>query len=384
MRIMIVTDAWFPQTNGVVRTLAQTAASLGRFGHDVRMITPRDFHSIACPTYPEIRLSLLPYNKVKRSILEFSPQALHIATEGPLGFCARHFCLRHGMRFTTSYHTQFPQYLRSRLPLPLGLTYRWLRGFHGAARACMVSTRTMQQDLEQWGFRNVVRWQRGVDTQLFRPQSKQFLDLPRPVAVYVGRLAIEKNIDAFLKMSWAGSKLVVGDGPERARLQASYPEAVFAGYRFGEELAAYLAAGDVFVFPSRTDTFGLVNLEAMACGLPVAAYPVTGPIDVVEDGVTGALDEDLARAAQRALRLDPSACRERALRSSWERCTREFEGNLTGLRSGTPLLAGGDTGLQRHGQALGQIVQRGAHGGQQPAATLENHVQHALGHSPVV
>jgi glycosyltransferase involved in cell wall biosynthesis len=384
MRIVIVTDAWRPQTNGVVSTLAHTVDCLRSFGHEVALITPQDFRTIPCPSYPEIRLAVLPGARLRRSIEAFAPDAVHIATEGSLGLAARRYCLSGGWHFTTSYHTQFPQYLRSRAPIPLSLTYRWLRGFHGAARACMVSTRSMQADLERWGFRNVVRWQRGVDTELFRPQPKQFLDLPRPLAVYVGRLAIEKNIDAFLSMPWRGSKLVVGDGPERARLQASFPEAVFAGYRFGEELAAYLAAGDVFVFPSRTDTFGLVNLEAMACGLPVAAYPVTGPIDVVEDGVTGALDEDLGRAAQRALTLDPSACRERALRSSWHRCTREFERNLTCLRTGARLLAGSDAGLERAGQVLGQVVQRGPHGGQQPAAALEDHVQHALRHSPVV
>jgi glycosyltransferase involved in cell wall biosynthesis len=383
MKILIVTDAWRPQTNGVVSTLAHTADCLRGFGHEISLITPQGFRTIPCPSYPEIRVAVLPGARVSRSIEAFAPDAVHIATEGTLGMAARRHCLRRGLNFTTSYHTQFPQYLRSRLPIPLGVTYRWLRGFHGPARACMVSTRTLQTDLEQWGFRNVVRWQRGVDTQLFRPQSKQFLDLPRPVAVYVGRLAIEKNVDAFLKMPWQGSKLVVGDGPERARLQASFPEAVFAGYRFGEELAAYLAAGDVFVFPSRTDTFGLVNLEAMACGLPVAAYPVTGPVDVVEDGVTGALDEDLATAAHRALSLDPAACRARALRSSWERCTREFEGNLTDLYSGRPLLDRA-AALQRPGQTLSQIVQRGPHGGQQPAPALEHHVQHALRQSPVV
>ncbi len=384
MKILIVTDAWRPQTNGVVSTLSHTADCLRRFGHEVALITPEGFRTIACPSYPEIRLAVLPGAQVARRIEAFGPDAIHIATEGSLGMAARRYCVRRGLNFTTSYHTQFPQYLRSRLPIPLAVTYRWLRGFHGAARACMVSTRSMQADLEHWGFRNVVRWQRGVDTQLFRPQPKEFLDLPRPIAVYVGRLAIEKNIDAFLKMPWSGSKLVVGDGPERARLEEHYPEAVFAGYRYGEQLAAYLAAGDVFVFPSRTDTFGLVNLEAMACGLPVAAYPVTGPIDVVQDGVTGALDEDLARATQRALRLDPAACRERALRSSWESCTHEFERNLTCLRTGRPLLAGSEAGLQRLGQALGQEIQGGPHRGQEPATTLENDVQHALRHSPMV
>jgi glycosyltransferase involved in cell wall biosynthesis len=325
---MIVTDAWFPQTNGVVSTLAQTAEWLGRFGHEVRIINPTDFHSVACPTYPEIRLSILPYRKVKRSILEFSPQALHIATEGPLGLCARRFCVRRGVPFTTSYHTQFPQYLRARFPIPLKLSYRALRWFHGAAARCMVSTASVRDDLAAHGFRNLATWRRGVDTGLFKPYGKDFLTLPRPIAAYVGRVAVEKNIDAFLKMDWTGSKVVVGDGPERARLTKQYPNAIFLGYRFGEDLARHLAAADVMVFPSRTDTFGLVNLEAMACGVPVAAYPVTGPIDVIEDGVTGCLDPDLAAAAQRALAIDPNACRKHALKSGWDVCSREFENNL--------------------------------------------------------
>jgi glycosyltransferase involved in cell wall biosynthesis len=328
MRIMIVTDAWSPQTNGVVCTLAQTAAWLGRFGHEVRVVNPGDFHSIGCPTYPEIRLSLLPYREVKRRIRAFAPHALHIATEGPLGLAARRFCAAVGMPFTTSYHTQFPQYLRARFPIPLGVSYRALRWFHGAAARCMVSTPSVRRDLEQRGFRNLAAWHRGVDTLLFKPGPKEFLALPRPIAAYVGRVAIEKNIDAFLKMDWAGSKIVIGDGPERARLERQYPGATFAGYRFGADLATHLAACDVMVFPSRTDTFGLVNLEAMACGVPVAAYPVTGPIDVVEDGVTGALDFDLAAAARRALEVDPTACRERALKSGWDVCSRQFEGNL--------------------------------------------------------
>jgi glycosyltransferase involved in cell wall biosynthesis len=325
---MIVTDAWLPQTNGVVRTLAQTAAWLGRFGHEVRIINPCDFHSVACPTYPEIRLSIRPYKKVERSILEFSPQALHIATEGPLGLCARRFCVRRGVPFTTSYHTQFPQYVRARFPIPLKASYRALRWFHGAAARCMVSTASVRLDLAAHGFRNLATWRRGVDTGLFKPYAKDFLALPRPIAAYVGRVAVEKNIDAFLKMDWTGSKIVVGDGPERARLAKQYPNAIFMGYRFGEDLARHLAAADVMVFPSRTDTFGLVNLEAMACGVPVAAYPVTGPIDVIEDGVTGCLDLDLAAAARRALSVDPNACREHALKSGWDVCSREFENNL--------------------------------------------------------
>lgn len=328
MRILIVTDAWFPQTNGVVHTLAQTAAWLGRFGHEVRMITPQDFRTFPCPTYPEIRISVLPYKPVSKTIASFQPHAVHIATEGPLGMAARRYCLKHNLKFTTSYHTQFPQYLKQRYPIPLWASYAALTWFHNAAERCMVSTKTVQEQLAARGFKKIARWQRGVDTEIFRPYDKSYLDLPRPIAAYVGRVAVEKNIDAFLRMPWQGSKLVVGDGPELPRLKQQYPNATYAGYRFGEELARHIAAADVFVFPSLTDTFGLVNLEAMACGVPVAAFPVTGPIDVVDDGVTGALDKDLASAALRALTLSPQACRDRALKSGWDACTRQFESNL--------------------------------------------------------
>ncbi len=328
MRIMIVTDAWFPQTNGVVHTLAQTASWLGRFGHEVRLITPQDFRTFPCPTYPEIRISVFPYRQVAETIAAFQPHALHIATEGSLGFAARRYCLIHDLKFTTSYHTQFPQYLKERYPIPLWASYAALTWFHNAAERCMVSTKSVHEQLAQRGFRKLARWQRGVDTTIFRPYDKSFLDLPRPIAAYVGRVAVEKNVDAFLRMPWQGSKIVIGDGPALPRLKQQYPGAVYAGYKFGEELARHVAAADVFVFPSLTDTFGLVNLEAMACGVPVAAFPVTGPIDVVEDGVTGALDRDLSRAALRALQISPMACRERALRSGWDACTRQFEANL--------------------------------------------------------
>jgi glycosyltransferase involved in cell wall biosynthesis len=328
MRITIVTDAWSPQTNGVVSTLRQTTACLEKFGHELLLVTPNLFQSVACPTYPEIRLSLFPYRGLASLIAGFRPDAIHIATEGPLGMAARRYCKRHGLNFTTSYHTQFPQYLRSRFPIPTWLSYRGLLWFHGAATHCMVSTQTVRNQLAERGFRNLVSWQRGVDTELFKPRAKDFLDLPRPIAAYVGRVAIEKNIDAFLRMPWQGTKIVIGDGPELPRLKTQYPGAHYMGFRFGEDLARHLAAADVFVFPSLTDTFGLVNLEAMACGVPVAAYPVAGPIDVVEDGVTGALDEDLARAALRALAIDPQKCRDRALRSGWDSCSREFESNL--------------------------------------------------------
>jgi glycosyltransferase involved in cell wall biosynthesis len=328
MRIVIVTDAWAPQTNGVVTTLRQTVACLRRLGHELLLVTPEMFRSVPCPTYPEIRLSLFPYRKLSAAITAFQPDAVHIATEGTLGFAARRYCVSRAMRFTTSYHTQFPQYLRSRYPIPTSLSYKALLWFHGAATHCMVSTQTVRAQLAERGFRNLVHWQRGVDTEIFRPGPKEFLALPRPIAAYVGRVAIEKNIDAFLGMPWNGTKLVIGDGPELPRLKAQYPAAMYVGFRFGEDLARHVAASDVLVFPSLTDTFGLVNLEAMACGVPVAAYPVAGPIDVVEDGVTGALDQDLARAAARALTIDTKACRDRALRSSWESCSREFETNL--------------------------------------------------------
>ncbi len=328
MRILIATDAWLPQTNGVVSTLKQTSSLLTARGHTVQMLTPLGFSTIALPGYGEIRLAMGVQAGVRAQFESFRPEAVHVATEGPIGFAVRAQCRAQGLHFTTSYHTQFPQYLRKRLPVPVNWSYALLRWFHSAGERCMVSTPTMQRELADRGFRNLVRWQRGVDASLFRPYEKSFLDLPRPIAVYVGRLAIEKNLDAFLGMPWEGSKLVVGDGPDRARLQQQYPQAHFAGYQHGESLARHISSADVMVFPSLTDTFGLVNLEAMACGVPVAAFPVTGPVDVVDDGVTGALDWDLAAAARRALRASPAACRERAERSSWASCTQEFESNL--------------------------------------------------------
>lgn len=332
MRIAIVTDAWLPQTNGVVRTLSKTADQLRALGHDVGVIEPNQFRTFPCPTYPEIRLAWLPYRRIGKLLGEFEPDAIHIATEATLGSAARAWCLRRRMPFTTSYHTQFPEYVRARAPIPLSVTYAFLRNFHGAAARTMVATPTMQRQLESRRFKNIVRWTRGVDTQLFRPRDKQWLRCPRPIALYTGRVAVEKNIEAFLQFEWPGTKVIVGDGPARIELEAKYPNARFVGYKFGEELAAHVAAADVFVFPSRTDTFGLVLLEAMACGVPVAAYPVTGPIDVVQPGVTGVLHENLREAALQALQLDSRQCRAYALEHTWEAATGQFLNNLA-LRS---------------------------------------------------
>ena len=328
MKIAIVTDAWFPQTNGVVKTLATTADRLRRFGHEVCVIEPTQFRTFPCPTYPEIRLAWFPYRRLERLLREFAPDAIHVATEGTLGSGARQWCLRHRIGFTTSYHTQFPEYLRARAPIPLSLSYAHLRRFHSAAVRTMAATPSLQRQLEARGFRNIVRWTRGVEVELFKPRDRQHLPYPRPIAIYVGRVAVEKNIEAFLRFAWPGTKIVVGDGPARQALQVRYPEAKFTGYKYGEELAGYIAAADVFVFPSRTDTFGLVLLEALACGVPVAAYPVTGPIDVIRPGVTGVLDQDLRAAAFAALRLDPKRCRAHALEHTWEAATRQFLGNL--------------------------------------------------------
>lgn len=333
VRTLILSDAGAPQINGVVTTLTQTATWLTRFGHNVRMLTPSAFRNIPCPTYPEIRIAIRCYAGVEQTVRDFAPDHIHIATEGPLGLTGRRYCRRHNLRFTTSYHTQFPQYIRARSPIPLAVTFFGLRWFHAAGERCMVSTASVRQELSARGFQHLVHWGRGVDTVRFRQRDKSLLDLPRPIAAYVGRIAVEKNIAAFLDMPWSGSKIVIGDGPQRSELMALHPETRFFGFLFGEQLAHHLAAADVFVFPSRTDTFGLVMLEAMACGVPVAAFPVTGPIDVVADGVTGALDENLQAAAIRALSIDPGACRAHALRSSWEACTRDFERNLVPCHS---------------------------------------------------
>ena len=333
MRILLVTDAWKPQVNGVVRTLATVVETLERRGHTVKTVTPDQFRTLPCPTYPEIRLTMNPFGPVRRAFDSFAPEAVHIATEGPLGFAAWRLCRRRAIPFTTSFHTKFPEYLHSRLRLPIAWGYAWIRRFHAKAARVMVATATIERELQGWGFTNTVRWTRGVDTELFRPRPEAEVpealrDLPRPLLMYVGRVSVEKNIAAFLDSSNEGTKIVVGDGPQRASLTRDHPDAVFVGEKYGEDLAQYYAAADAFVFPSRTDTFGLVLLEALASGTPVAAYPVPGPLDVVGDSPAGCLDDNLTKATAQALSIDRALCRQHALGFSWDRCVDLFESYL--------------------------------------------------------
>jgi glycosyltransferase involved in cell wall biosynthesis len=340
MRIMLVTDAWEPQVNGVVRTLKTTARELGALGHTVEFLTPLEFRTLPCPTYPEIRLSLFPGGRVTRRIEAFDPDVLHIATEGPLGMAARHWALTHDFPFTTAYHTRFPEYVHARLKLPLSWSYAWLRGFHGAAKAVMTPTQVVKDDLEANGFRNVKLWSRGVDQDIFRPQPSKRLATPPPIFLYVGRVAVEKNVEAFLDLDLPGSKWVVGTGPALDGLRGKYTQANYLGVLEREELAQVYAAADVFVFPSRTDTFGLVLLEAMACGLPVAAYPVTGPRDVIGDSKAGVLHEDLRTACLGALNLKREDALARAKLFTWRAATEQFLANLhPKTREPTPALA---------------------------------------------
>lgn len=301
-------------------------------GHGVEMITPDQFKTIPCPTYPEIRLAVLPSGKAAQMIEALKPEAIHISTEGPLGQAVRKHCIRKGYPFTTAYHTRFPEYIHARCRLPLSWSYAHLRKFHNAGSRIMVATQTIEDDLAARGFNNIVRWTRGVDTELFHPRKKDFLSFPRPISVFVGRVAVEKNIEAFLALKLPGTKMVVGDGPARAQLEAKYPDAIFVGNREGEDLAQHFAASDVFVFPSRTDTFGLVLLEALASGIPVAAYPVPGPLDVVGDSDVGVLNDDLGQAVQDASKLKPAECRAFAEAYSWDRSIDQFYNNLVPFR----------------------------------------------------
>jgi glycosyltransferase involved in cell wall biosynthesis len=339
MRIAIVTDAWQPQVNGVVTTLTHTQRTLAAWGHDVTVLSPVGHRTLPCPTYPEIRLAVLPNRKLQRALVGAAADAVHIATEGPLGMAARRLCRRLGLAFTTSYHTQFPQYVAKRLPIPESWSYAFLRGHHNAARRTMVATESQRQELLQNGFRDVVIWPRGVDASRFRPRGRDHLAVDRPIWMYVGRLAVEKNLEAYLELDLPGTKVLVGDGPDQRGLSRRFPAARFVGYKFGDELAELLSSADVFVFPSRTDTFGLVMLEAMACGTPVAAFPVTGPVDVVDHGVTGVLSESLQEAALGALRLDREDCRAAVAQRTWSAATSRFLEHLVAAQSGKDLVA---------------------------------------------
>ena len=324
MRIAIVTDAWAPQINGVVNTLEATGQCLRNSGHAVKIVAPNELRTFACPGYPEIRLACRPYASVAITLDAWQPDCIHIATEGPMGLAARRYCVKHGLDFTSSYHTRFPEYLHARSGLPPALAYRWLRWFHSRSKSVMVATPAMKKVLEERGFRRLAIWGRGIDTDRFQPLQQNLSCLRRPVYLYVGRVAVEKNIEDFLCIDMPGSKWVIGDGPMREELEMRYPQARFLGAKPHAELAPYYNCADVFVFPSRTDTFGLVMAEAMACGVPVAAYPVEGPVDVVAHGVSGILHQDLAQACSDALKLRRSDVRQHALRFSWSAATRQF------------------------------------------------------------
>jgi glycosyltransferase involved in cell wall biosynthesis len=332
MRILIATDAWHPQVNGVVRTLTSLARSAARLDAQIDFLTPEGFASFAVPTYPGLRIAWPNRREIARRVEAAAPDAIHIATEGPVGWAVRAYCIRRKLAFTTSYTTRFPEYIAVRSIIPADVSYAVLRRFHAAAAMTMVATASLRQELSLRGFRKLGAWTRGVDTELFRPDDPAELDLPRPVFMTVGRVAVEKNLEAFLALDLPGSKVVIGDGPQRTELERRYPDASFLGEKTGRELSAHFAAADVFVFPSLTDTFGVVQLEALACGTPVAAFPVTGPLDVIADHPVGALDADLRSACMRALGVARQACRAFALERSWENSARQFIGNLSALQ----------------------------------------------------
>ena len=332
-RILIVTDAWHPQVNGVVRTLNTTTQTLRAMGHTVDVLEPSAYRRIAAPFYPEIRFALAMPGRVAERMRKFAPDHIHISTEGPLGLLARRVCRKRDWRFSTSYHTKFPEYLRALARVPLSWTYRWLRCFHDGAAAMMVATPSLEAELKSRGFiAPIRRWSRGVDQSIFRPRPRIESAYPRPVQLYVGRVSVEKGIEEFLKLDTPGTKVVVGDGPARADLEKRYPAAKFLGYLKGDALGECYAGADLFVFPSRTDTFGLVVIEALASGLPVAAFPATGPIDILTRKELGTCDDDLKRAIEESLKFgDREACLREGASYTWERCTEQFLGNLVGL-----------------------------------------------------
>jgi glycosyltransferase involved in cell wall biosynthesis len=335
MHILVATDAWHPQLNGVVRTLAMMAEAAKGFGVEVSFVTPQSFRTFALPSYRDVRLALPGPATIARLIEAARPDSIHIATEGPIGLLVRRYCRRNQLPFTTSFHTRFPEYISARLPIPEKWIWAALRWFHGTSEAVMAATPALAGELRGRGFRNVVLWPRGVDTSLFHPRSVD-LGLPRPIFLCVGRVAVEKNLEAFLELDLPGSKVIVGDGPARGALARKYPDAVFLGARQGEALAETYAAADVFVFPSKTDTFGLVLLEALASGLPVAAFPVTGPRDVIGSEPVGMLNEDLRTACLSALTISKQACLAFAAHYTWEASARAFVEHAGNVRSADP------------------------------------------------
>lgn len=335
MRIAVVSDAWHPQINGVIRVLESLIVELSRQGHGVDLITPADFRTMPCPTYPEIRLSLFPAAKVAAMLERSRPDAVHIATEGPLGWAAQQHCRCRGWRFTTAYHSKFPEYVAMRTGLPLSWLYAAARRFHARAERVLVPSPSVFRELTERGFDNAVAWNHGVDMAAFRPRGRGFLDLPRPIHMYVGRVAVEKNLPAFLELDLPGSKVVVGGGPARAGLMRRFADARFFIARGDDELSRYFSAADVFVFPSRTDTFGLVMLEALACGVPVAAFPVAGPLDVIGRSGAGVLDEDLSAAIARARLIPAELCRAHAAKFSWTAVAEQFLNELAPIRHDT-------------------------------------------------
>lgn len=347
MKILVATDAWRPQINGVVRSLESIAREAPAFGAEIALLTPQEFWTCPLPSYPEIRLALPWPGAVGAHIDAVSPDAIHIATEGPIGLSTRRYCVRRGIPFTTSFHTRFPEYLSARLPIPPELAYGALRRFHVAGAGTMVATASMERELRARGFGPVMRWPRGVDTDLFRPDRRVALAFARPIFLSVGRVAVEKNLTAFLAADLPGSKVVVGDGPARLALARAYPGVHFLGAREGDALAAIYAAADVFVFPSLTDTFGIVLLEALASGLPLAAYPVPGPLDVLEGRPEcGVLSQDLAAAALEALTLDRAACRAHAMSFTWRESARRFIDNVRAAARRAPGFLGEATSLR--------------------------------------
>ena len=333
MRILIVSDAWFPQVNGVVRTLSVVVEKLRAGGDTVEVIGPDRFRSMPTPGYAEIRLAIAPKRRLAQLVTDFGPEIIHIATEGPLGWAMRALCRRNNWPFTTAFHTRFPEYLEARTRIPADWSWRVMRRFHEAGAGTFAATASLRQELTRRGFTKVRAWTRGVDLERFRPgEGDAWLGLPRPIFLYAGRVAIEKNIEAFLALDLPGSKVVVGDGPALPALKQRFPQVTFTGYRDNGSLARSYSGADVFVFPSRTDTFGLVLLEALAAGTPVAAFPVTGPIDVITDPRVGALNEDLRAACLKALECDRAACRLHAEAWSWDACVAQFRAALVPIR----------------------------------------------------